>query len=205
MSRVLPPEPSLEFLKNEAKDLLAVLRQQSPGAKLADALHRLARDYGFPTWPVLKAHVESLRQSAEAPSPAPAANPLAGVWRLDRERSRLNAIDDVRDATIEITVTDATVAMTHRQRDSGGRTDESVVVFRADDEPHAAGDGYSMRARWRDRRALETIATHGGAIVGQGVYEVSADGRTLTIASQDAHANAHGWQMVDHVLVFDRQ
>ena len=216
MSRVLPPKPNLEFLKNEAKELLQALRLESPSVKLAHALHRLARDYGFQTWPALKAHVESLVESdavyrngsapfLPVPAPVPVASPLAGTWRLDAQRSRPNSVDDVLDATIEITVTGASVAMTHRQRNSAGLTDESVMAFLADNQPYLAGDGYQLRARWRGERALETVATRDGAIVGQGVYEVSGDGRTLTISSKDAQANTQGWRMVDHVLVLDRQ
>ena len=60
MSRNLPARPNLEFLKKEAKSLLDVLLQRDPAAQLADAQHALARDYGFASWPKLKAHVESL-------------------------------------------------------------------------------------------------------------------------------------------------
>ena len=56
MSRQLPEKPSLEYLKKEAKEL----RRGMPHAKLADAQHALANDYGFATWAKLKAHVEAL-------------------------------------------------------------------------------------------------------------------------------------------------
>jgi hypothetical protein len=60
MSRDLPAQPNLEHLKKQAKDRLSQLRQQSRTAKLADAQHALAREYGFLSWAALKAHVESL-------------------------------------------------------------------------------------------------------------------------------------------------
>jgi hypothetical protein len=60
MSRDLPEQPNLDYLKKQAKDRLARLRQQSRTAKLADAQHALAREYGFRSWAALKAHVESL-------------------------------------------------------------------------------------------------------------------------------------------------
>jgi ankyrin repeat protein len=57
-------------LKNQAKELLrafgagdpaAVAKfKQTPTPKLADAQRVVAREYGFPSWPKLKAHVESL-------------------------------------------------------------------------------------------------------------------------------------------------
>ena len=69
----LPPRPSVEHLKKQAKELLrafragdadAVAKLSPPGVpppnpKLADARLALARDYGFASWAKLIAHVES--------------------------------------------------------------------------------------------------------------------------------------------------
>ena len=63
MSRDLPPNPNLEHLKKQAKALLETLRQQNVDATLVDAQHALAREYGFPSWPKLKAHILSGDQS----------------------------------------------------------------------------------------------------------------------------------------------
>lgn len=60
MSRILPQRPSLEHLHKQAKTLLDAMREQNPGAQLADAQFALAREYGFASWPKLKAHVESV-------------------------------------------------------------------------------------------------------------------------------------------------
>ena len=57
MSRDLPDHPNLDHLKKQAKALLRDLRAQRPDATLADALHALARDYGFASWPKLKAFI----------------------------------------------------------------------------------------------------------------------------------------------------
>lgn len=59
MSRDLPPNPNLEHLKKQAKALLEKLRQRNADATLVDAQHALAREYGFPSWPKLKAYIES--------------------------------------------------------------------------------------------------------------------------------------------------
>ncbi len=75
MSLILPPRPNLDHLKKQAKDRLVDLQAASPGAQLADAQHALARDYGFASWPKLKAHVEALAASALEP-PAPRRLPL---------------------------------------------------------------------------------------------------------------------------------
>jgi hypothetical protein len=56
----LPRRPSLTHLRKQAKDLLRRLRQQNPDTTLAQAQHAVAREYGFDSWPKLKAQVERL-------------------------------------------------------------------------------------------------------------------------------------------------
>ena len=56
----LPVGPSLEWLRKEAKTRLAKLRQNNPGAKLADAQFELAKEYGFASWRALKANIDTL-------------------------------------------------------------------------------------------------------------------------------------------------
>jgi ankyrin repeat protein len=74
MSRKLPPSPSLEHLRKQAKRLLkeclagdpeaiVLLGRRRPGApppKLADAQHAIAREYGLATWSQLKQTVLAL-------------------------------------------------------------------------------------------------------------------------------------------------
>jgi ATP-dependent Clp protease adapter protein ClpS len=60
--RALPDTPNLEHLKNEAKDRLRSLRAADPAVKLATVQFQLAREYGFPSWRQLKAHVEQLAE-----------------------------------------------------------------------------------------------------------------------------------------------
>src|SRR5262245_11632227 len=59
-ARVLPAQPNLEHLKNEAKQRLKVLRAQAPQAQLTEAQLAVARDYGFASWRALKAHVDEV-------------------------------------------------------------------------------------------------------------------------------------------------
>ena len=66
MSRNLPTHPNLEHLKKQAKDLLHELKQQNSDEHLAEAQFALAREYGFASWPKLKAYVEA---ETETPSP----------------------------------------------------------------------------------------------------------------------------------------
>lgn len=76
MSRPLPEHPSLEQLRKQAKDLLRHARGEDADARarlaaidrgasgtpvtLADAQLVVAREYGFPSWPRLVHHVETI-------------------------------------------------------------------------------------------------------------------------------------------------
>ena len=97
MSRALPDKPNLEHLKKQAKDLLGRLQQSdsAPGsAKLAGAQHLVAREYGFPSWAKLKAHVESLarqREPAEMLSAAVRASDSAKAALVLEQHPELKA------------------------------------------------------------------------------------------------------------------
>ena len=59
--RQLPSRPNLRHLKDQAKDLLRV----GEAVSLSEAQLKIARLYGFSSWPKLKAHVDSLSKSEE--------------------------------------------------------------------------------------------------------------------------------------------
>ncbi|MCU0636737.1 MAG: VOC family protein [Gemmatimonadaceae bacterium] len=63
----LPPRPSVEQLRIQAKERLALLRAATPGAQLPDAQFAIARDYGFITWAALVHHVRALDPRAHSP------------------------------------------------------------------------------------------------------------------------------------------
>ena len=88
----LPDHPNLRHLRDQAKDLVRT------GAipNLAAAQLQLARGYGFPSWPKLKRHVESLEQAGELRQSLN-RNDLAGVDALLTANPELRQvlIDDV--------------------------------------------------------------------------------------------------------------
>ena len=111
MSRQLPAEPNLEHLKKQAKELLDDFRQRKPeaeerfrsfsaphtaaSARLADAQHVIARDYGFANWQKLRAHVESVTLSPDGQlAAAVRASDASRVLHVLREhpevKTRLN-------------------------------------------------------------------------------------------------------------------
>jgi hypothetical protein len=68
--KTLPDNPNLDHLRQQAKDLLAGLRDSDPTASLADAQASLAEQYGFRSWTDLKAEVDRARGSAAVADPA---------------------------------------------------------------------------------------------------------------------------------------
>lgn len=66
--RLLADNPSMEYLRQEAKDLLGSLRESDEKVTLADAQRATAELYGFRTWGELKTDVERRRAALpEAP------------------------------------------------------------------------------------------------------------------------------------------
>jgi glyoxalase superfamily protein len=195
MSRHLPPHPNLEYLKKQAKDLLREMQQQDPALKLADAQHAIAREYGFSSWPKLKAHVESLSRPA-TPNAAPEkTNPFVGTWTANLSKSRRHPNNPFQSATIHFNVVGDTVMITDVVVDASGHEEHGKNTVQADgmEHPSEHGNGYILLARWLGSHVLEAVAKKDGQVVGRGTYEVSADGTILTISADD------------QVIVCDRQ
>jgi ankyrin repeat protein len=57
----LPDRPNLRHLKDQAKDLV----KAGTATSITDAQFKIARLYGFPSWPKLKAHLESLEEAGQ--------------------------------------------------------------------------------------------------------------------------------------------
>jgi ankyrin repeat protein len=72
VSASLPARPSLTWLRKTAKHRLRQLRATQPAARLADTQLAIAREYGFPSWRQLKAHVDQLTAAAAASAAASA-------------------------------------------------------------------------------------------------------------------------------------
>jgi hypothetical protein len=68
--KTLPDNPDLDHLRQQAKDLLAGLRDTDPATSLATAQTSLAWQYGFRTWTDLKAEVDRLRGRVDVAEPA---------------------------------------------------------------------------------------------------------------------------------------
>jgi ankyrin repeat protein len=70
MSRPLPLRANLQWLRKLSKERLAALRATDSDARLSQAQFAVAREFGFPSWRQLKAHVEQQRRQLDALVPA---------------------------------------------------------------------------------------------------------------------------------------
>ena len=180
MSRELPRQPNLEHLRKQAKDLLDEMQQRNPSAPLADAQHALAREYGFASWPQLKTHVET-------------PSPFAGTWVVNLPKSMKHPDNAFQRATMHFDVDGNRITITDVVIDAAGDEVRTTNTIHADGVEYPQAYGYAMTSKWRDPRAIDWEATKNGQLEGRGSYEVSPDGKTLTLTA------------ADRVFVFDRR
>jgi len=180
VSRNLPARPNLEFLKKEAKGLLDDLRRSNPTAQLSDAQFALSRDYGFDSWPKLKAHVESI--TATRPD-----HPLAGSWIADVARSKRHVANPFRSARIHFMVSGNSVDVVDEFVDETGTPTRGRNHLDVDGVERTVGNGYSIAASWTSD-GLQAVSKKDGKDVGRAIYAVSADQRTLTISDESGES-----------------
>ena len=91
-SRSLPERPNLDHLKNEAKALHKTLRAAESGRQAHRRAATVAREYGFPTWAKLRAHVQNDRATTMA-SPRSCARSRSRIATPPQRSSQEPAVD----------------------------------------------------------------------------------------------------------------
>ncbi|WP_125777257.1 phosphotransferase [Antribacter gilvus] len=89
--KTLPDSPDMTNLRRQAKDLLAGLRDTDPSTTLAGAQKALAAQYGFPSWPALKAEVDRRAGTGETIDVA-RAQLVADAFGLGRAAGPLRSL-----------------------------------------------------------------------------------------------------------------
>jgi Ser/Thr protein kinase RdoA (MazF antagonist) len=89
--RMLADNPSMDYLRREAKELLVALRETAADASLADAQRAVAEMYGMRTWADLKAEVDR-RREARPEAPDGLAEGIAEAFGLGRVQGVLTPI-----------------------------------------------------------------------------------------------------------------
>ena len=87
LARRLPARPSLEQLRKQAREHLDRLRETDAEARLSDAQHALAAEYGFTSWAAL---AEGLAQPPdESPDSRLGLSAAPPFYRIDTERNTI--------------------------------------------------------------------------------------------------------------------
>jgi ankyrin repeat protein len=155
-SRSLPQKPDLRHLKDQAKDLV----RAGDAPSLPQAQLRLAREYGFVSWPKLKAHVESLHEIGQLKA-AIDANDLARVQELMTRNPSLHRAPLGYGSNGPLTW----VAECRVPREPPGEARLAMArwMIQHGSDVHQGGDGPLMRAALDDMRLpmMELLLAHG--------------------------------------------
>ncbi len=155
----LPERPHLRHLKDQAKDLVAA----GAAPTLAEAQFQVARRYDFPSWPKLKAHVESLTEVGELKA-AIDSNDLERVKALFTRNPALHRAPLGYGNNGPLTwVAECRVP---REAPSPARLEMARWLIQNGSDVHQGGDGPLMRAALADERIpmLELLVQHGADV-----------------------------------------
>jgi ankyrin repeat protein len=158
-ARTLPERPDLRHLKDQARDL-----HRAGGAKsLADAQFQIARQYGFPSWPKLKAHVESLQEVGQLKEAIDAED-------LERVKAMMSRNPALHRAPLGYgnngPLTWVAECRVPRRPPSETRLEMARWMIENGSDVHQGGDGPLMRATLSDDRIpmAELLVQHGADV-----------------------------------------
>ena len=185
MSQRLPYLPNLDHLKKQAKAVLRVCRVRNARSRLADAQNAVARGYGFQSWPVLKAHVQSVRRSRGATTDSAARSKTNGRHRLGSSHPMAGTWAS-GDVVVTLEICGDLVTFTQVVRDAAGQQSAARFAFVADGREHEVeGHDFLMQAAWIDTRTLDTTVKRDQALVANAKYTLSPDGGVLALSNGD--------------------
>jgi hypothetical protein len=109
-----------------------------------------------------------------------------GAWTANFSKSKRHPDSPFNSATLHVDVVGDTVTIADVVVDTSGREERHKNSLQADGKEHPSEyGGYLLVARWLSSHALEAVVKKNGEVEGRVTYEVSADGATLTILSDD--------------------
>lgn len=157
--RPLPNRPNLRHLKDQARDLL----KTGAAVSLTDAQFKIARLYGFASWPKLKAHVDSLEEIGQLKH-AIDANDLKRIKTLMSGNPTLHSapLGYGKDGPLTW-VAECRVPW---ESPSPVRLAIATWMLRHGSDVHQGGDGPLMRASLNGYRIpmMELLVSHGADV-----------------------------------------
>jgi ankyrin repeat protein len=158
-SRPLPDRPNLRHLKDQAKDLL----EAGAAASIADAQFKIARLYGFASWPKLKAHVDSLNEIGQLKQAIDAND-------VDRVKSMMTRNPALHRAPLgygkDGPLTWVAECRVPWESPSPARLAMATWMLGHGSDVHQGGDGPLMRAALNGYRIpmMELLVSHGADV-----------------------------------------
>lgn len=194
MSRQLPPSPSLEQLKKQAKSLLKRQQAADPEAlnrirenhprwknltqeraaaspfALADAQLVIAKEYGFASWSKLQSHVKTLEAASSTAEAVASLRDAAGKGDL----ARLNALLDAHPELIDERGGEGVRTALHQAVFGNSEAAVKLLLERgANPNIRCEGDNaYPLHFAVEKHRfpIIRLLVEHGGDTIGEGDY-----------------------------------
>ena len=168
-SRSLPEHPDLQHLKNQARDLLKAGSAES----LTDAQFKIAREYGFDSWPKLKARVELLHDTGQLKEAIDSEDLPRVIFLMTKNPALHKApLGYNRNGPLTWVAECRTV----EGPPSPARLEIARWMLEHGSDIHQGGDGPLMRASLSDNRIpmMELLVAHGADVnaVWNGYYPI---------------------------------
>ena len=157
--RPLPDRPNLRHLKDQAKDLL----KAGAAASITDAQFRIARLYGFASWPQLKAHIDSLEEIGQLKQ-------AIDTNDIDRVKTMLTRNPALHGAPLgygkDGPLTWVAECRVPWESPSPARLAMATWMLEHGSDVHQGGDGPLMRAALNGYRIpmMELLVSHGADV-----------------------------------------
>jgi hypothetical protein len=155
-SRSLPPSPDLRHLKDQAKDLL----RAGDATSLADAQFKVARSYGFESWPRLKTHVDLLQEAGQLKQ-------AIDLEDLERVRQLMSQRPSLHQAPLGYRAAGPLSWVAECRGTSGppspARLEIAKWMIENGSDIHQGGDTPLMRAAGGNRTAMMSLLLASGA------------------------------------------
>jgi len=137
-------------------------------------------------------------------TPAFAADPIVGTWKLNAAKSKFAAGGELTAATRTYSESNGTYTLKQSTTAADGKTSSSTAQYHdgAEVKQPAGAVADSVVAKKTDANTWDFDLKKGGKTVGHVHRTVSADGKTLTVQQSGARL---GGGTGDETLVFDRQ
>ena len=129
---------------------------------------------------------------------------LAGQWRANLSKSQLHMNHQFKSLSMHFTITESTVLLTFTGVNMSGQQESGTRELHPDgkDYPVPQAPDIVETTRWIGSNTLESVARKDGKVIGEGSYQVSADGKTLSARVKGIDGSGAPFEQV---IVFDRE